>query len=393
MKNESASSSQEGRNDSASQLSNQRNENSVLFSLDSIDAMGNASIDIKNKTPQQNIHSSNGSSSITNTGGSEGSGLIDLSALSALTGQGSGNSSQGQVPINLTAGVKTLGRKSLTNRSSDVKGIALAVISTALVIVLGFIGYQKFVVPTPPPVNNSTISLGAPKQIQLGNVTQAVTKTNEVKSNVNNAPAENSSVTVNEVKTQEKPVEKVQEKRSSSSRANSKRTRKPSTRSSSRSKPARSSSRPSSRSSSRSSSNSSSKSSSKSSSAPKKSEASALLSNLRGGGKSNSPSLPSPIKNSSKRSGPKKPSRRDIVNALKRVNLGTCLSRDPSLKGKGKIDVKIVAVSSGSIKTAQVQNSPFKSSPVGACLEREVKKQRFPSFTDDSISFTFPFRN
>jgi hypothetical protein len=90
---------------------------------------------------------------------------------------------------------------------------------------------------------------------------------------------------------------------------------------------------------------------------------------------------------------PKKPSKSDIINAMKRVNLSTCLSLDPLLKGRGNIRVRIIAVSSGSIKIAQVKSNPYKSSPVADCLEREIMKQRLPSFTDDVIRFTFPFRN
>jgi hypothetical protein len=78
---------------------------------------------------------------------------------------------------------------------------------------------------------------------------------------------------------------------------------------------------------------------------------------------------------------------------MKRVDVAGCISREPSLKGRGTIKVKIVAVSSGAIKSATVVNEPYKSSAVGACIERQVKAQRFPSFTDPDIRFTFPFRN
>ena len=88
-----------------------------------------------------------------------------------------------------------------------------------------------------------------------------------------------------------------------------------------------------------------------------------------------------------------KPSRQDIIRTMKRVNIGSCLSREPRLRGKGKIKVHIVAVSSGAIKTASVLNAPFKSSPISTCLEREVRKQRFSSFTKSNISFIFPFGN
>ncbi len=87
---------------------------------------------------------------------------------------------------------------------------------------------------------------------------------------------------------------------------------------------------------------------------------------------------------------PPKPSKDDIMGAMRRVNSAMCATRDRSISGTVK--VRITAVSSGAITGAQVENAPFKTSPVGACLEREVKKQRFPAFSESSISFSFPFK-
>jgi DNA-directed RNA polymerase subunit RPC12/RpoP len=135
--------------DSLGQLSNQRNENSVLFSLDSIDAMS-GNVEVKNQAPSQAKASSSATPLVTNTGGSEGSGLIDLSALSALTGNGPQAGGSGGAPIKLSVGIKSVGgKRSLTNSSTDFKSIALAVSSTALVLVLGLIGYQKYLAPAP----------------------------------------------------------------------------------------------------------------------------------------------------------------------------------------------------------------------------------------------------
>jgi hypothetical protein len=119
----------------------------------------------------------------------------------------------------------------------------------------------------------------------------------------------------------------------------------------------------------------------------KKSSASDLLKNLRTG-KTGS-KKPLDLGKTAKK-GPKKPSKSDIVNTMRRVNVRRCGSRDPSLKGT--IKVRIKAVSSGAIIQVKTQNSPFNTSPVGSCIEREVKKQRFPSFTDNKIEFTFPFK-
>ena len=78
---------------------------------------------------------------------------------------------------------------------------------------------------------------------------------------------------------------------------------------------------------------------------------------------------------------------------MKSVNVKRCLRYDESLRGKGSIKVKIVARSSGAITVAQVQNSPFKGSPVASCIERAVKQKRFPKFSDPTLSFTFPFKS
>jgi hypothetical protein len=74
---------------------------------------------------------------------------------------------------------------------------------------------------------------------------------------------------------------------------------------------------------------------------------------------------------------------------MKRVNISRCASRDPSLKGKVLIDVRIV--SSGAVQSASAL-PPFRNTPVGSCLEREVRKQRVPAFRDPNIQFKFPFQ-
>ena len=49
----------------------------------------------------------------------------------------------------------------MTNGSTDIKSIALAVSSTALVLVLGLVGYQKCLAPAPmPPATNQAVVLG-----------------------------------------------------------------------------------------------------------------------------------------------------------------------------------------------------------------------------------------
>tara|TARA_Y200000002_G_scaffold382867_1_gene401763 strand:+ start:1564 stop:2913 length:1350 start_codon:yes stop_codon:yes gene_type:complete len=93
-----------------------------------------------------------------------------------------------------------------------------------------------------------------------------------------------------------------------------------------------------------------------------------------------------------KRNLPLKPRKRDIKTAMKRVNVSKCLSRDPSLKGKGTIKVRITIISSGQITKASVHNKPFKDSIAATCIEREIKRLRFSRFKHPVIQFTFPFR-
>ncbi len=373
--------------DSASaSLTNQRNENSVLFSLDSIDGMSAGGIDIKNAPVSSMASQPVARPMVTNTGGSDGSGLIDLSALSSIRTPGNGAASTGPVPINLTAGVKRVGGgRSLTNRSTDLKTVALAICSTALVLVIGFIGYQKMVIPQ--PAQQQPISLGNPSAINpikpgTAKVNSPVATKVAIQKNVKTIPADPTDV----------KAPKAVKSSTKSSASGSKKSKRSSKSTSRRSKAKERASRRRNKTQRRSSSRKAAKSSS---SRSKKSEATALLSNLNGGKRKSSGGGLSAITGSSKpkKTGPKKPSKSSITKAMRRVNLGSCLGRDPSLKGKGRIKVRIVAISSGAIKTARVLNSPFKSSPVGACLEREVRRQRFPAFTDPDISFTFPFKN
>ena len=87
------------------------------------------------------------------------------------------------------------------------------------------------------------------------------------------------------------------------------------------------------------------------------------------------------------------PKRRSIIKTMLKVNVSKCLDLDPKLKDKGHIKVSITVVNSGVIQKAQVLNSPFKNSPISACLEREIRRQRFSNFTRPQIRFIFPFKN
>ena len=88
-----------------------------------------------------------------------------------------------------------------------------------------------------------------------------------------------------------------------------------------------------------------------------------------------------------------KPSKFNIVKNLQKVDLNKCLSLDPKMRGKGMIKVRIVAISSGKVVIAKVKNEPYRETILADCLENEVLRQRFSTFKDPRITFTFPYKN
>ena len=369
------------------QLTNQRNENSVLFSLDSIGVDGG--IQIHNSLPMNKPVAAS-PALVTNTGGSEGSGLIDISSLGSLTG-GVADGNGSTAPINIAVGATRSGRRvSMTSSRTDYKTVALIVISIALIAVSSIFAYQKWIAPpqTIPTLtavnatNQSAISTTQRTPKRAVNAIQAQASAVTVSSSSNSASSASTEKTADpapalpvKVSTSTASPKRLPKPRSKSRKSKRSRTRRAKTPSST----AQSSRR---------------KAPKKTKSSPSKSrgkEAASLLAGIRRGKTSSRSSLP--LGRAPAKSGPKRPPKKSIISAMRRVNLNKCLTRDPSLKGRGSIKVKIVAISSGAITTARVQNSPYKSSPVGACLEREVKRQRFPNFTDPRISFTFPFKN
>lgn len=357
------------------QLKNQRNENSVLFSLDAIDALGAAEPE---RTPQAARASS---PAVTNTGGSDGSGLIDISALGSALGESSPSQGGGAGTINLTQGMK---RPAMVKRNSSLPLVIASVALTLIVAGGAFLWFYQSR-PTPSPQVNK-VTLGSPTPTSTG--AQAVSSQSTNNATANGAQAETASgaseqagsadttsepstqvsaqtsAPAPQVKRRPAPKSKQRASRRSSSRSRSQTTRAtPRTQRASR-KPSR---------------------------APKKStgEASSLLSSLRGGKKPGGAAPSLAVSSSPSRNLPKKPGKSDIVRAMRRVNVSRCASRDPSLKGKAVIDVRIV--SSGAVQSANAL-PPFRNTPVGSCLEREVRKQRVPAFRDANIQFKFPFQ-
>ena len=363
-------------------LRNQRNENSVLFSLDSLE-LGRAA-KVQNPAP---------SPKVTNTGGTEGSGLIDISALGSV---GNGAASEGHAdpaPLNLKVGLPR--QHTMVSQGGSIRNIIFSVIAAVSISVVGVLFF----------LNKTAISDAQKGPIVIGNASSANATSNTAlpskgstnRSSTNTSGAQNTPVstavlplttaksqasvvtpplpTPSNQQTPPKPrVEKSADSKKSkvrsrkrSSRREKRSTPKPNVSTRNTPKPRR-----------------------KTNSKRRTGEASNLLKNLRGGKAKRTPPPSILGGGGGAKSGPKKPSKKSIVSSMKRVNTRRCGSRDPSLRGTVK--VKIKAVSSGAITRANVQNAPFRGTPVGACIEREVKKQRFPQFTDPSISFTFPFK-
>jgi hypothetical protein len=51
-----------------------------------------------------------------------------------------------------------------------------------------------------------------------------------------------------------------------------------------------------------------------------------------------------------------------------------------------------VSGKTGRVSNAKVTSSPFKGTPVGACIESAVKRARVPRFKQSSFKVTFPYR-
>ena len=119
-----------------------------------------------------------------------------------------------------------------------------------------------------------------------------------------------------------------------------------------------------------------------------------LLKNLRGGGGGGGTATPPPVigsSNSNRDDLLEKLGKSDVLGSIQPQipNVKRCSDRDPSLTGTVK--VKIQVANTGNVTDASVENDPFAGTPVGSCVERVVKGIKFPAFSNPSMSFTFPF--
>lgn len=104
-----------------------------------------------------------------------------------------------------------------------------------------------------------------------------------------------------------------------------------------------------------------------------------------GGSSKPSPS-PSPAPTKSL---PEKPTKSDVISALKKVT--------PKVKscGKGETGVATVSINiagaTGKVTSASVVSGPFKGKPQAGCIVGAVKKARFPKFQQKKFSVSYPF--
>ena len=365
------------------QLKNQRNDNSVLFSLDSIEGLTSSSPSSSEPSRQSPV--------VSNTGGSDGSGLIDISALGTGFGEQS-SPDGGRATINLTSGMK---RPPMMSKSSNNLPLILAsMLLTALASAAGF--YFFVFVPqnavTQAPVNtkiqinqgalatNSTVAVKSQESAQLAvsSLKQAEPAPSEPASSEQTPGAQESNESPKASSAESAAPSPKKTRASSRSKARSSRRSKSKPKPKAKPKPRAKRASP----------------ATKRAKAPPKpksggGEASSLLSSLRGGGSKRSSSGPIPgLGASSGKKLPKKPNKDDIKKAMRRVNVARCAKYSADLKGKTFVQIRIV--SNGSVRSAEAL-APFKGTPTGKCLEGEVRKQRVPPFSDSHISFKFPF--
>lgn len=87
---------------------------------------------------------------------------------------------------------------------------------------------------------------------------------------------------------------------------------------------------------------------------------------------------------------PASPSRGDVKTALQGVS-GAVKSCGRGTSGTAIVDVTFSG-STGRVSRAKVASGPFKGTPVGACVEKSVKRARVPRFKQSSFKVKFPYR-
>lgn len=104
---------------------------------------------------------------------------------------------------------------------------------------------------------------------------------------------------------------------------------------------------------------------------------------LSGGGSKPKASKPKPAASNL----PEKPSRADVIKAMNGVKKAV----SACAKGKGGVATASITVAgpTGRVKSAQIQGQ---TGAVGSCIARAVRKARFPKFKANSFQIKYPFR-
>ena len=84
------------------------------------------------------------------------------------------------------------------------------------------------------------------------------------------------------------------------------------------------------------------------------------------------------------------PSRSDVKTALQGVSGGVKACKQGT-SGTATVDVTFSG-GTGRVTRAKVSGGPFKGTPVGACVEKAVKRARIPRFKQSSFRVKFPYR-
>jgi predicted Zn finger-like uncharacterized protein len=377
------------------QLANQRNENSVLFSLD----------DLENQNSRVGV--------VTNTGGSDASGLIDISLL----GQSDSGAGSAQVDVLApsTPAVVPASMPSLVTRKRSNLGLIIGLSFGGLVLASG-IGVAVFMALSPaekiekPAVQDTKIAATSPKKITIGGTTPSVAP--KVKPEGTNTAAPVAKVqTVDAGQAKESAAaavaataptgdKKVEVVKSKSAQAKKKRrsSKKSRSRSAKRKKPSSSRTakavtrpaplpivkpRPAPR-----------------KSSGKKDELDDLWSGVGGTGAKRPVRKRAPAAAARPAAAPaasdnpllaEKLSRRQVLSVVRRNarSIADCKNEQPDLTGTVMVDITIAG--SGRVQRAKVITGKFSGTGVGRCVESRVKTFRFPRFGGSTMKLKIPF--
>ena len=84
-------------------------------------------------------------------------------------------------------------------------------------------------------------------------------------------------------------------------------------------------------------------------------------------------------------------SRQQILSVVKNARkISSCKQHDPN--AKGTVTVNMVIGRNGQVTRAAIVSGNMKGTPVGKCVERAVRSYRFPAFRGDPMTINMPFR-